>query len=168
MNKELELMRFIYENLRAPWLDNTMIFFSEIAELAMVWYLAGMVLLCLKKYRKHGIALIISVSIAFLCGEFIIKNIICRVRPCFLVEGIKLIYNIPKSYSFPSGHASTSFTAAMVLLKTNKKSGIFAFIVATLIGISRVYLFVHFPTDVLAGVILGILIAQITTRIFSV
>ena len=88
-----------------------------------------------------------------------IKNIVARERPCWIDNTVNLLIANPKDFSFPSGHTLASFEAAVTIFLFNKKVGIPAIILAALIGFSRLYLFVHFPTDVLGGIILGTVIA---------
>ncbi len=160
MNLELGIMQFIDHNLRSLLLDNLMIFFTKLGEFGLVWLLTGITLIFFRKYRKYGVMLMISSASAFIIGEFLIKNIVCRMRPCFMVSGIELILDAPNSFSFPSSHASTAFASSWILLKMNKKIGIASIVVAVLISFSRVYLFAHYPTDILGGALLGILCAQ--------
>jgi undecaprenyl-diphosphatase len=93
--------------------------------------------------------------------------VFARIRPCDINTAISLLISRPLDYSFPSGHTMSSFAAAMVLFLTNKKIGIPALILAAFISLSRLYLYVHFPTDVLAGAVLGILFAHLSIKIID-
>ena len=100
--------------------------------------------------------------LAGLAGGFLLwsvgmKKIIARPRPCWINEGIEMLIRIPKDFSFPSGHSVAGFTAAVIIFRHNWRWGIPALILAALIAFSRLYLYVHFPTDVLAGTLIGIL-----------
>ena len=92
-------------------------------------------------------------------GNGILKHIFMRERPCWIDTGVMLLIENPHDYSFPSGHTFSSIAAATVILLRNKKAGIAAMILAVLIAFSRMYLFVHFPTDILASLFLGVLTA---------
>ena len=94
--------------------------------------------------------------------ELTLKNIICRLRPCNVFTNFPMLIARPTSYSFPSGHTSSSFAAALILTLRHKKVGWLAYIPAVLIAFSRIFLFVHYPTDVLAGILLGTLAALLT------
>ena len=94
--------------------------------------------------------------------ELTLKNIICRLRPCNVFTDFPMLIARPTSYSFPSGHTSSSFAAALILTLRHKKVGWLAYIPAVLIAFSRIFLFVHYPTDVLAGILLGTLAALLT------
>ena len=106
-----------------------------------------------------GLQLLLSMLGTFIIGNLIIKNLVARPRPCDIDAAVTLLLDRPHGHSFPSGHTINSMVAAVALFLNNKKIGIPAVILATLIGFSRLYLFVHFPTDVLAGIIIAILVA---------
>lgn len=107
-----------------------------------------------KKYRQTGISLAFALVIAFVLGNLILKNVIARPRPCWVRESIGLIA-VPKDYSFPSGHTHVSVLLAVVLWHENRKWGIAAGCLAVLVAFSRMYLYVHYPTDILGGALLG-------------
>ena len=94
-----------------------------------------------------------------LLGEIALKNIICRPRPFQDMPGIPLLIPPPSGYSFPSGHSCASFAAATIIFLKDRRPGAAALALAALIAFSRVFLFVHYPTDVLAGSLLGVLCA---------
>ena len=96
--------------------------------------------------------------IGLIIGNLLLKNLIARERPCWIDSEISMLIAIPKDYSFPSGHTLSSTISAVVLMRERKYFGIPAIILAILIAFSRMYLFVHFPTDILGGMLLGILI----------
>ena len=103
-----------------------------------------------------------AMTVTLLFGELTLKNIICRLRPCNVFTDFPMLIARPTSYSFPSGHTSSSFAAALILTLRHKKVGWLAYIPAVLIAFSRIFLFVHYPTDVLAGILLGTLAALLT------
>ena len=104
--------------------------------------------------------LLAVLAITFLVGDVVLKNWIQRPRP-FQEMPVELLIPPPESFSFPSGHTSSSFAAASVIYRVRKSWGIAAFILAVLIGFSRLFLFVHYPTDVLAGAVLGLLVGNL-------
>ena len=104
-----------------------------------------------------------ALAAGVLVGNVCLKNLIARPRPCWL-ESVPLLIGNPTDYSFPSGHTLSSVIGAFMLTAANRRFGILAIPLAALIGFSRLYLYVHFPSDVLASVVIGTLIGGITVR----
>lgn len=163
---DFAILDFIQEFFRCAFLDAVMPFFSYIGEVGIVWIIIGLIMLFFRKTRSWGVILLCTMLVGFLVGEVAIKNIVCRIRPCYVAQ-IDMIIPKPNSYSFPSGHSCSSFAAATVLLKMNKRFGVPALVLAILIALSRLYNYVHFPTDVLCGIILGIVCALIVCYVFK-
>lgn len=146
------------QNLHHPIAD---FFFSHITLLAnggIFWILICILFLCSKKYRTNGIYFLLSLLLCFIIGNLFLKNIIARPRPCWINPQIPLLIPNPSDFSFPSGHSLHSFAGAVSIWYANRKWGIFAFILAGIIAFSRLYLFVHYPSDVVAGIVLGIIV----------
>lgn len=165
-NFDFSILYFIQENWRTEWLDLICAFLSRAFELGIPWLVLGAVLFCFKKTRAAGAILVCAVVLTFFFNELAIKNAINRERPCTIDPTIELIVKKPTSYSFPSGHTASCFAAAGTLLFTYKRLGIPLIIFSAFMGFSRMYLFVHFPTDVLAGAALGLLMAWVTVLVF--
>lgn len=121
------------------------------------------VLLIMPGTRKTAVLVAIAFLITWISGELILKNIIGRVRP-FMEYGLPVIIKRPLSYSFPSGHAAMSFAVAGVFLFTGHRYRKYFLAFAVYVSISRVYLNVHYLTDILGGMMLGLLIAYVTVR----
>ena len=136
-----------------------MVAITYLGEKGIFWISIGVILLFFKKTRKCGLFMLISMMLGLIFGNGLLKNLVARQRPCWIDDTINLLVANPKDFSFPSGHTLASFEAAITILLFDKRWGIVAIITAFLIGISRLYLFVHFPTDVLAGAVLGTIIA---------
>lgn len=152
---EMDFLLFLQE-LHHPVLD---IFFSNITLLGnagIFWIICCVIMLCTKKYRKYGVLFLISLMVCYVFGNLFLKNIIARERPCWVNTNVVLLIQSPKDYSFPSGHSLHSFVGALSIWYANKKWGIAAFVLAGLIAFSRMYLFVHYPSDVLAGIVIGL------------
>lgn len=143
------------DKLHNPILDKTMIFLTNLGNAGIIWILLAVGLLFYKKTRKCGVLMLIAMGIGLIIGNGILKNIVARNRPCWIDTSINLLIPNPKDFSFPSGHTLASFEAAIMLFLFHKKYGILALIIACLIAFSRMYLFVHFPTDILGGALLG-------------
>lgn len=145
------------QNIQNPILTKIMAFITMLGEAGWFWIVLGVILLCTKKYRKCGVAVLFALILDLILANIILKPLVARPRPCWIREDIELLVRVPKDYSFPSGHTMASFASAGALLLTEKKFGIAACVLAALMGISRLYFYVHFPTDVLVGTVLGIL-----------
>lgn len=157
---EINILKVIYD-MHTPFLDFFFTRVTALGDLGILWISIGIILLCMKKYRKQGFLLLLSLLFAFLLGNVILKNLIERARPCWMYPDVPLLIGNPKDFSFPSAHSMVGFAGAVSVWLTNKKWGIAALLLAGLIAFSRLYLFVHWPTDVIAGIVLGILSAVI-------
>lgn len=165
-NIDFGILDFIQQHIKNPLFDFLMPFLSTIGEAGIVWIVICVVMLFFRKTRMWAVAGLVAMLVTWLSGEVIMKNLIGRVRPCNVNTAVDMIVSRPSSFSFPSGHTSSSFACATVIYKMSRKWGIAALILAALIGFSRLYNYVHFPTDVLAGMIWGILLASIVVFVF--
>lgn len=122
-------------------------------------------LICTKKYRRQGILLLCGLAAGVLVGNVFLKNFVARPRPCWLDSSVRLLIANPTDYSFPSGRTLSSVIGATILTKTDRRFGYAAIPLAALIAFSRLYLYVHFPSDVLAAAVLGVLIGKVSDRV---
>lgn len=150
---------YALQELHNPVLDAIMVFVSTLGDDGLFWIAIGVICLFFKKHRKMGLQVLISMLFTYIIGNLILKNVFARPRPCDIDTAVAMLISRPHGHSFPSGHSMNGMVAAVALFLNNKKIGIPALILATLIGFSRMYLFVHFPTDVLGGFAVGILVA---------
>ena len=165
---EGQILLFIQENIRCSFLTPIMKIASFICDHGEVWILCALILLSIKKTRKCGIALAIALLMSFIINNLILKNVIQRPRPYEVVTGLIPLIDKLSDYSFPSGHTGASFAAAYVIIKSRlPRFGIAAIILAVIIAFSRLYLGVHYPSDVAAGMIIGVSIAFITVKVMS-
>ena len=154
MNWELSYLHEL-QNFSNPVIDKIMVFLSTLGNVGVIWILFAILLLITKRYRKLGIQVIIAMIITFIIGNLILKNVIHRPRP-YVVDPMLIPRVVkPLEYSFPSGHAMNGVTAALTMYFGDKRIGIPALILAVLIAFSRVYNLVHFPTDVIGGIVIG-------------
>lgn len=168
MNFEFEILEWIQNNLRIGVLDHFFSKFTVMGEWGLLWIIFAIFLILNKKTRKIGILVLVGIGLGAIIGNLGIKNLVARIRPCeirkayWLERQLHTLVFYPKErFSFPSGHALSSAIAATIIFLGNKKYGIFAIILAALMAFSRLYLHVHFPTDVLGGIAIGIVIGVI-------
>lgn len=165
MNIDKSIIEFVRDYLHNPFLDKIMPFITSLGNIGLIWIIISIILLMSKKYRKAGILVICSLIINAVLGELVLKNIIRRPRPFMEISNINLLIPKPITYSFPSGHTASSFAAIGALFKTidNKMILIPVVILGLLIAFSRLYLMVHYPSDILGGIILGLISAKLAS-----
>lgn len=145
-----------------------MLVLSYSGEAGAVWIAVGIALLFFRKTRAAGVMLLISLLMGLLIGELGLKNIVCRPRPFLVNTAVKLNIHAPSGYSFPSGHSAAAFASATVLVLRGKRwMGISAVVLAVLISFSRLYNYVHYPSDVLCGALLGVSCALLVVFVFK-
>ena len=156
---------YLLQSLHTPWLDAVMKNITHLGDSGIFWILTGLALFCFKKTRRMGFCVLLSLAGGLLIGNIFLKNLVARDRPCWIDPTIQLLVASPKDFSFPSGHTMASFEAAVSIFLYNRRWGAAAFVLAVLISFSRLYLFVHFPSDVLTGLVLGTVIAVAVHKI---
>lgn len=149
----------IQDLLGCPFLDAFMPVVTACGDHGLIWIIAGILLLIFPKTRRWSVTLLVTLAVTWAICEFGVKNLVARPRPFIVDSSYMLLIAAPASFSFPSGHALSSFLAATVITRAPVARGwkIAAWVMAVAIAFSRLYLFVHFPTDVLAGAIIGTL-----------
>ncbi len=157
---ELKILDFIQEHLRCNALDWFMPIITKLGDAGIFWIIVAVAMLIFKKTRKTGAMVGVALILGLIIGNLTLKPLIARIRP-YDMPGVEMELLIERlsDKSFPSGHTLASFEAATVLLINDKRFGIPAIALASIIAFSRLYLYVHYPTDVLGGIILGVLIA---------
>ena len=154
------VLQFITDTFRGPVLDFLMPIITVLGDHGIFLMFCTLLLIIFPKTRKMGFTAALAMLMGFIFGNLIIKNAVARARPYTLEEFRSLLYISELSdWSFPSGHSLASFEVAVSVFAYNKKAGVGAIIVAIIIAFSRLYLVVHFPSDVLAGAIMGTLFA---------
>lgn len=153
---------FIKDYLINEDISRIMIVFSLLGNLAFIWLVISIYLSISEKNKDIFIATAISLVLVLIIVDIILKETIDRERPFEIIKGIELFIKKPSTASFPSGHTASSFAAALVISKFKKKITAYLFVLALLISLSRLYLFLHYPSDVLVGMILGLVFGCIS------
>jgi Membrane-associated phospholipid phosphatase len=168
VNMETAILLFIQEYIRCDFLNPIVIFITHLGDAGIFWILLTVILLLFKKTRPIAYIMTVSMVLSLLINNGILKNTVMRIRPYDAIIGLNRIIEAQKDYSFPSGHSACSFAAAIVILKTtDKKYGIPVVILALFISLSRLYVGVHYPTDVLFGIVSGSIIACLSVFLFK-
>lgn len=160
------LLYLIQKYLVNDSLDKIIPKITRLGDAGIIWIAIGIVLLITKKFRSYGILMMGSMFLCLLVGNIILKPLIKRSRPCWKDTSVKILIPEPKDFSFPSGHTMSSFAGAMSLCYMNASLGVLGFIFATLIAFSRVYLFVHYPSDLIVGGVFGVALCEVAMKLF--
>ena len=161
---DYNILLFIADRLRGDVLDPVMTVLSLIGNGGAVWITLAVLLLHAADRLEipflYGINFGIGLAMlaGFLVGNLWLKELVMRPRPFVTHSDLTALLAPGDRWSFPSGHALSSFAAATALWCFHKKTGVLALVLAALIAFSRLYASVHYPTDVLAGALLGVLI----------
>lgn len=164
---EVPILDWIRENLSNGFLDMVMPVLTKFADAGIGWIAIALVLLFFKRTRPMGITMGIALLAGVLIGNLTLKPLVARIRPYDVNNSISLLIEKPHDYSFPSGHTLASFEAAMAIFLYHRKWGIAALVMAALVAFSRMYLYVHYPSDILAGIILGVIIAFAAHKLYK-
>ncbi|MCQ2014752.1 phosphatase PAP2 family protein [Clostridium sp. LQ25] len=166
---DIKAAKYINSLYHSKTLDNFMKFFTYLGNLGLLWIGISIVFMLSHQSRKKGVVLISALLLTTILGECIIKHIVKRKRP-FIKMNLcdQLIIGTPSTYSFPSGHTASSFAASAVFLAINSRISILILLISTCIGLSRIYLKVHYLSDVIGGAILGLLCGSITVSLFNI
>ena len=154
---ESGIILWIQENIRGPVGNVFWQFITHLGDEGYLWIAMGVVLLFFKKTRPIGFTVLVSLLLDFLTINVVLKELVARPRPFVVNELIEpLVGGVSPYRSFPSGHSGGSFAAMFALYRwVPKKIGIPALFLASLVALSRLYVGVHYPTDILAGFVIG-------------
>lgn len=174
LNFDLSVFEWI-QSIQSGILNAIMVVITTLGDEGIIFIAMALVLMCTKKYRKAGVTILLALGVMMVCNNLVLKELIARERPFNLYELDPVKYadwggetaryffpnlvHQPSSYSFPSGHTSSAFAAAIAVLWYDRKIGIPTTIFAALMGFSRIYVEVHYCTDVIAGAIVGCIYA---------
>lgn len=162
-----KILLLIQEYLRIPALTPWVVRFTKIGNMGIVWIAIAIILLIPKKTRRAGVLAIVSLICSLCLVNFFLKGYVDRVRPAEVVSGLSCLVTVSDP-SFPSGHAAAGFAAATAIYKSTRKwIGIPCVTLAVLLSLSRLYVGAHYPTDVICGAVIGILIGLVVFWIFG-
>lgn len=159
------ILYYIQRKLKCRTLDFIFPKISAVGNGGFIWIFISAILMFNKDYRKVGLLVLLGLSVGFILCNLCLKPLAARPRPCWNNESIKLLIPVPHDYSFPSGHTISSVTAS-IILSVSIKFGCIAIPIAVLISFSRLYLYVHYPSDIATSVISGILISSLILYFF--
>ena len=166
MSIEFKILDFI-QTLHTPVLDKIMVGVTKLGDVGIIWIILTAILLIIPKTRRTGGVMLVALVVQTVLCNVILKNLFARTRPYDVNTTVQLLVPKLHDFSFPSGHTSASFTAVSALYFSKDKLWKPALILACLIAVSRLYLYVHYPTDVLGGLLLGVLSGYIGYKIME-
>lgn len=167
-NMDITILDWIQSVFKCAFLDWFMPIVTSLGNAGIVWIIICVLLLTYKKTRKYGVMMGCALILCLLIGNLFLKPVVARVRPFDINTAIDILIKKPLDFSFPSGHTMSSFAAATVLVYMDKKIGAISFVLATIIGFSRLYLYVHYPSDVIIGLFIGVLLGIISIKLCSI
>lgn len=166
---DLNLLKALHYNVSNDFLDWLMPLITKLGDKGLMWIIIAVILLIPKKTRRVGAGMGVAMLLGLIIGNGLLKNLIMRPRPFDVVGRAlrpeDLLIAPPTDYSFPSGHTLSSFAAATAIYKDHTLFGFVAYVMAGLIAFSRMYLYVHYPSDILGGIVLGLLLGLLGTKI---
>ena len=148
----------VQENLRSDKMTPVIRLLTHLGDFGLIWISISMALIAMRKTRKTGLMSLASISLCFFINNMVLKNLVDRERPYDVVDDLDILIGRQPDSSFPSGHAANSLASAIVLYKMfEKKSGVSILFAGMIIALSRVYVGVHYLSDVLVGISVGII-----------
>ncbi|MBQ3222582.1 MAG: phosphatase PAP2 family protein [Clostridia bacterium] len=162
---ELSILLWMQEHMRTDLMDGVLKFISALGNGGVFWIALSLLLMCFRKTRKAGFAAAVALALMQISGNMVIKPLVERARPCDIEQAVEMIVGRPHGYSFPSGHTASSFAVVFALFYVRSRLWVPSFLLAAPIAFSRMYLFVHYPTDILGGILLGMVCGWLGAKI---
>ena len=162
---EFAVLNGIQEYLRSGVMDVLMPLVSRVNDHGEVWILLVGLLVLIKGRRREGLRVGAALLLALLSCHLIVQPLVGRVRPCMVNSAVELLVAVPADASFPSGHTAASFAAVFALYFSGSPLWRPAAVLASLIAFSRLYLYVHWPTDILGGILLGMAVGWLGAKL---
>ncbi|MCD8341541.1 MAG: phosphatase PAP2 family protein [Clostridiales bacterium] len=156
----------LIQDLRCEPLSAVLVPLTRLGEYGAIWIACSLVMLCFRRTRRAGVAGLAALLIGQLVNDQLLKNLVCRARPFTQIQGLWTLVEAPTDYSFPSGHSCAAFAAAVAWWRTLdiRWLKLLLLIAAVLMALSRLYVGVHYPSDILGGAAVGSLIAVLVCR----
>ena len=164
------ILLWTQNNLRTPLLNAFFLLFTASGDNGFLWIACSGVMLFFKRWRRIGAAALVALLLTFVSGEIVLKNLVARPRPFLEIDAVVSLLPMQGGFSFPSGHTASAFAAASVYLRgaPTRWAKILFLLLAALMGFSRLYVGVHYLSDVLAGAVLGFIWGLLVWQIFLV
>lgn len=166
-SSDAQFILFVQDYLRSNILSAIMIFFSMLGTGGLLWITTAIAMVCTHKYRRAGVLLLLCLAVTWVFNDQVLKNIIQRPRPFLALPELRALVPFESSFSFPSGHTSTSFASAYIITRANGRRWVWVYAVATFIAVSRIYVGMHYPSDVFSGMLFGTFIAVMTYTLIT-
>ena len=163
------VLLWIQETLRCAVCNGILSVYTKLGDAGMLWIALSVLMLCFRKTRKAGLASLLAMLLGLLCTNVALKHLVGRARPWLSVEGLVPLVEEHDPNSFPSGHTCAAFAAAGIWFRTLPRKWMrwTAVALAALMGFSRLYVGVHFPSDVAVGCLVGLLCAWMAWRLYQ-
>ena len=155
------ILLFIQEVLRLGVLNPLMVCYTHLGDAGILWIALSLLMLCFPQTRRAGVLALCAMALGLVCNNLLLKHLVQRPRPYLVVAGLEPLIPPPDPNSFPSGHSCAAFASAVTWLRTlpRRWMKVAGLVLAALMALSRLYVGVHFPTDVLVGTLVGSLCA---------
>lgn len=162
---EIGLLHSLHDFFVCDLLDLVLPIITSLSNAGIIWIVIALALLPFKKTRQAGLSMGIALLLGLIFGNILLKPIVARTRPYDFDTSVLLLIAKEKDFSFPSGHTMAAFEGAVALFLNNKKVGVAALVLAFVTAFSRLYLMVHYPSDVLVGMLLGTVLALLAYKL---
>lgn len=164
---DLSILHMIVQYLHTPWLNTAMVWLTKLGDSGAIWIALVIYLLINKTYRKAGLTMLVALVIGVVVCNLGLKPMIGRLRPFLMDPSLQLLMSPPSGFSFPSGHTWSSFAIAVVAMMHRIKGRYIVLGAAMLMAFSRLYLTVHYPTDVIGGIVIGFIIGYGSVKLVN-
>lgn len=162
-NIDISLLYFLNKSLSNPVFDKFFVFITNVKNWYLVYIIFWFIMIIKgnKKIRTAAVMILFLIAVSDQFSSQLLKHLVSRLRPCHIFSDLNLLMGCKNSFSFPSSHAVNNFAAAFFLSSFFLKYKRVLYLIAVLIAVSRVYVGVHYPSDVIAGAVFGVFIGYL-------